>query len=550
MEIEARKLPYDLFEKIGFSKKDVLNLPSEDMKNLLNGKTTRNVVPINIKMEGIDFKDRAKLSLYTLPDESIGLKVHPYRKEIQNEFNLNKEELSKLKAGELISKVHPSLNGVKEKYVFQLDPDINEIKKARIDDVKVPAKLDGLTLTNQERELLASGKRLTIKNSGEPEKVVGISLINEKGYEAYALTEKKLVRQDINLEQKPGNKEAKEVNVTDKQLTLVMPKQEKDNKIYARDQEGNFYMKEPNNQVPFGKGWSKLDDQVKINELIGSSNQTSLGNSINNNQENFSRNKLDDISKAEKLIEGARSTTTKITSGQDGVGQDVNIERKGLELFQPNTSNVHKGAIYAKDNEGNYYIKGAGEADKEKVNLNAGWKQLDSKTGKEIETGKYADISSNSLTYQDLNKSYGKDKSSNWREPVKENNPYYKEQMEIYNKLKSGDYISPDLMKFSKTYLSENGLEQRKDPGRMQENKGKSLNENVSDIKQWIKDAGSELKQEFSIKEPGVNKSSELKSEGNTEKIDKSISRKEETKSEKLEISKDVIPQRTTGMKR
>jgi len=53
MNYKAKDLPYNQFEKIGLSKREVLALPPEDLKALLTGRTT-NLQTIQFKNHDVD----------------------------------------------------------------------------------------------------------------------------------------------------------------------------------------------------------------------------------------------------------------------------------------------------------------------------------------------------------------------------------------------------------------------------------------------------------------------------------------------------------------
>ena len=103
MAYQTESLPYKSFEKIGLHKQDVLNLPKRDLQSLLQGHTT-SLLSLKIRSEGLDLKEKAKLSLYSLSDNSVGIKVHPVRKDIQNDYDLKKSDIERLKDGKAVSK--------------------------------------------------------------------------------------------------------------------------------------------------------------------------------------------------------------------------------------------------------------------------------------------------------------------------------------------------------------------------------------------------------------------------------------------------------------
>ena len=206
MNFEIKNMPYSSFEKLGMSKKDVLNLPSDDLGALLSGRTT-GMLPIRVNVDGIDLNQQAKLSLYALPDNSLSIKVHPYRHEIQNDHNLDKEQLDRLKNGETVVAPKTSLNGEKENYIFQLDKQINEIRFLRVNDINIPKSLLGNEITPKQREDLLEGKTVELKTQ-DGVKAVSVDLIGPKGFS--------VKEQEHKMEQKSGS-DRLEIYPTEKQ---------------------------------------------------------------------------------------------------------------------------------------------------------------------------------------------------------------------------------------------------------------------------------------------------------------------------------------------
>ncbi|UZR99608.1 DUF4099 domain-containing protein [Chondrinema litorale] len=207
MEFNIKDLPYKSFEKLGMSKRDILNLPKDDLVALLSGKTT-SLKPIHIKDNGIDYKADVKLSLYNLPDNSIGVKVHPYRKEIKNEYNLTQNELTKLQNGELVVGTRVSMNGEKDKYIYQLDKEINEIKSIRVNNIKIPDQVNTILLSPDQKNALLEGKHVKVTDKDNNGKTLAIDLINIKGFtlkEDLSQGKKKGVGKKAEVEDSPKN---------------------------------------------------------------------------------------------------------------------------------------------------------------------------------------------------------------------------------------------------------------------------------------------------------------------------------------------------------
>lgn len=176
MNFTKDQLPIHQFERLGIQKERLHQLPRDEMHALLSG------YPSNMKFlvfkdnDGHTQKLNAKLSVYQTNDGTIGLKVHPYRKEIKNDMDLSPKEISKLKSGESINK---SFN--KEQYLVQLDQSINELRRIKADRVKVAGAVGRIELTEAQKADLKSGKTIRIKDSAGIGKRIKLDLIQPSG---------------------------------------------------------------------------------------------------------------------------------------------------------------------------------------------------------------------------------------------------------------------------------------------------------------------------------------------------------------------------------
>jgi hypothetical protein len=181
MNYEAKDLPYNQFEKIGMSKREVLAMPSEDLKALLNGRTTK-LQTIRIKDQDVEKTMQVKLSVERFPDGSLNLMVHPIRKEIKNDDKLSESQLEKLKQGETLIAPKTSMNGEKELYLYELDRETREIVKTRLNSISVPRYLMDIELSAKDRPNLLQGKTIDLEDRYGKVHKVAIDLIDPKGY--------------------------------------------------------------------------------------------------------------------------------------------------------------------------------------------------------------------------------------------------------------------------------------------------------------------------------------------------------------------------------
>ena len=178
-KISPEELPYSQFKKLGMDKETVLNMPKSDLQKLLRGDKT-DIMDLKLN-DNSRIPSEVKLSLIRESDNSIKLLVHPYRKEILNEFSLDKEQMKILKNGGSVEGMAKAKNGEIKPHIFQLDKDLNEIMKVTTDSIRIPDKINDLKLTNEQKEQIASGKSVSIEGKNGSTTKVELNLNDSKG---------------------------------------------------------------------------------------------------------------------------------------------------------------------------------------------------------------------------------------------------------------------------------------------------------------------------------------------------------------------------------
>lgn len=171
-----RDIPYQEFEKVGFSKEELFTKMSrEDLERLMSGKRTSLYNVQGIDSKGQDFSIMSKFSLVRKEDGTTTLHLHPVRPSIKNDIGLSDSDIKKLQKEQLVPK---TING--ERYLVQLDKETNELLKAKTKDINVPTHIKDVELNNVQRERLRKGQLITIE-SGKEKIQVGIDLDNQRG---------------------------------------------------------------------------------------------------------------------------------------------------------------------------------------------------------------------------------------------------------------------------------------------------------------------------------------------------------------------------------
>jgi hypothetical protein len=197
-------LPYQQFELLGLSKRDVLNFDRKTFENLLSGYPT-GLLAVSVEnndqwrkqmkddlIKVSDYKDRlqfdAKLQLLKDPqDENKALLIlHPVRTGIKNDVNANLEELTHLQAGNTINK---HING--ERYLLQLDAETNEILKIKTRDINIPANFPAT-----DREKLLKGGSVEFDFNGKKYDF-SVDLLDKNGYRMTEIYNMRAITNDL-----------------------------------------------------------------------------------------------------------------------------------------------------------------------------------------------------------------------------------------------------------------------------------------------------------------------------------------------------------------
>ncbi|MGB0870317.1 MAG: DUF3945 domain-containing protein [Flavobacteriales bacterium] len=134
------------FAKLNISREAVLAFDKEDLKRMSNRRISNNIYKFEIEGKKLE----AKFSF----NKDGKLMVHPKRKEISNTLKLSQKQLEQLKNGETVMK-----NG----NLVKLDPTINELLHIEAKKIIVPKKIQGISISQEQKDQLLKGKEITLK---------------------------------------------------------------------------------------------------------------------------------------------------------------------------------------------------------------------------------------------------------------------------------------------------------------------------------------------------------------------------------------------------
>jgi hypothetical protein len=208
MSFQAKDLPYAQFEQLGMSKKDVINMPIQELTDMLNGGRTGLIsLKINLGPGMQPIQAQAKLSLMRNPDNTLSLGVHPILAKPVNTIEATPEQWDKILKGEPIVKESRALNGAIEPHVHQLDKDTNEILTARVERILIPGTIKDNIITPDQKEQLLRGEPVEIKAwDGKEAMVVRLDLNEAKGYKITTGEQARELMQEIKIVQDNSQK--------------------------------------------------------------------------------------------------------------------------------------------------------------------------------------------------------------------------------------------------------------------------------------------------------------------------------------------------------
>lgn len=166
--ITREQIPFSQLEKIGIKKEFVDRMESQEMKDFLNGFRSAKLYTINAKINGEQHRIPAKIRLQLAEDGKVNVKIHPIQRlHIPDEYlghKFTKEEKAALMEHKKLDKLVELTNqkGEKDKYYLGVDHKTNELIPLRSKHIRVPGKIKGAILSEEQRQKLAAGKKITL----------------------------------------------------------------------------------------------------------------------------------------------------------------------------------------------------------------------------------------------------------------------------------------------------------------------------------------------------------------------------------------------------
>ncbi|GJM64639.1 DUF4099 domain-containing protein [Persicobacter diffluens] len=197
--MKNNNFPYEQLAQIGLTRGAIDGMKKEEREALFQGKTSP-LLDLSIRKNEIAFVGKGKISLYEKSGGEIGIKVHPVRAEIKNDYSLSPKQYERLQSGETV--IHDTLDkGKSRTYLLQADKQTNEVRATELRTVKIPDKIQGYALKNEEKNMLKQGQRVEFQNETGERQSIKLDLIAPKGIKV----EPVLLAKDNNLKQSQSN---------------------------------------------------------------------------------------------------------------------------------------------------------------------------------------------------------------------------------------------------------------------------------------------------------------------------------------------------------
>lgn len=166
--IRMEDIPFESLERVDVSRDFVNQMEDRELNDFLNGFRSSKLYTITTMINDERYRIPAKIRLQQLEDGSVGVRVHPIQRlMIPDEFmghRFSREEKLALLSDKRLEKTVELIgkNGKKDSYFLAIDPKTNELISLRSKSIRIPEKIKGVTLSQEQRQKLAVGKKIVL----------------------------------------------------------------------------------------------------------------------------------------------------------------------------------------------------------------------------------------------------------------------------------------------------------------------------------------------------------------------------------------------------
>lgn len=193
------EIAYSDFEKLGISRKDVINMPVQMLDRIMKGQISQVMELRPTASNGQVVPILAKVQMVRNAEGKAELKIYPVAPEIRNTLNLKEEEINRLKEGKTILK-ETRTDGKRKLLYVELDPETNHLVTADAKRLRIGSKannigdvlaVNGVTpwqgnlkdieLGANQKQQIREGKPVEL-DIGHQKVTVGVSLKEPNGF--------------------------------------------------------------------------------------------------------------------------------------------------------------------------------------------------------------------------------------------------------------------------------------------------------------------------------------------------------------------------------
>lgn len=164
--ISKEEIPFEKLEKVGIKKDFADRMESQELKDFLNGFRSAKLYTVNAKINEEQYRIPAKIRLQQEENGNVNVKVHPIQRlHIPEEYmghKFTKEEKSALLEDKNLGEILElkGKDGKKDNYYLSIDPKTNELIPLRTKHIRVPEKIKGAALSEEQKQKLGAGKKI------------------------------------------------------------------------------------------------------------------------------------------------------------------------------------------------------------------------------------------------------------------------------------------------------------------------------------------------------------------------------------------------------
>jgi hypothetical protein len=164
-----RDIPVDELERIGLAKDGVVLLDVDDLNALLAGRRTDMLRLEHLELDGVHIEALdAKMSLRMAKDGQVELLLHPIYREPEVPSFLTSTQAEMLEKGDIINlqKMIFDDEGHAKEVLVEFDKDTNEFIITDTEKIQAPDQVNGVPLTEEQKEKYRKGKEVQVDNDG------------------------------------------------------------------------------------------------------------------------------------------------------------------------------------------------------------------------------------------------------------------------------------------------------------------------------------------------------------------------------------------------